>query len=109
MEPVPHYAKLLREARLGDQVIEAVVSDRFGHTTLMVFPDIGQSAGEPGIVAGHVESGMPAPEAELEVPTVRLASIAGELGDCEVHWLKIDVEGLEKEVLKGWDPATLRP
>ena len=52
---------------------------------------------------------MPAPEAELEVPTVRLASIAGELGDCEVHWLKIDVEGLEKEVLKGWDPATLRP
>ena len=36
MEPVPHYAKLLREARPGDQVIEAVVSDRFGHTTFAV-------------------------------------------------------------------------
>jgi len=75
----------------------------------MVFPDIGQSTAEPGIIVGHVDSGMPAPEAELEVPTVTLASIARELGDCEVHWLKIDVEGLEKEVLQGWDPATLRP
>ena len=75
----------------------------------MVFPDTGQSTAEPGIVAGHVESGMPAPEAELEVPTVTLASIAREIGDCEVHWLKIDVEGREKEVLQDWDPATLRP
>ena len=36
VEPVPHYANLLREARPGDQVIEAVVSDRFGHTTFAV-------------------------------------------------------------------------
>ncbi len=26
-----------------------------------------------------------------------------------VHWLKIDVEGLEEEVLRGWDSTTLRP
>jgi len=63
----------------------------------------------PDIAAGHVDAGMPAPEVELEVPRVTLASIAEELGECEVHWLKIDVEGLEKEVLQGWDPATLRP
>ena len=36
VEPVPHYANLLREARPGEQVIEAVVSDRFGHTTFAV-------------------------------------------------------------------------
>ena len=109
VEPVPHYANLLREARPRDQVIEAAVSNRIGHTTLMVFPDTGLSTTVPGIAAGHVDAGMSAPEAELEVPTVTLASLAEELGEREVHWLKIDVEGVEKEVLEGWDPASLRP
>ena len=109
VEPVPHYANLLREARPGDRVIEAAVSSRVGHTTIMVFPDTGLSTTVPDIAAGHVDAGMSAPEAGLPVPTVTLASIAEELGECEVHWLKIDVEGLEKEVLQGWDPASLRP
>ena len=109
VEPVPYYAKLLREARPGDRVIEAAASHCIGHTTLTVFPDTGLSTAVPDIAAGHVESGVPALEAELEVPTVTLAGIADELGDCEVHWLKIDVEGLEKEVLEGWDPSTLGP
>ena len=43
------------------------------------------------------------------MPTVTLTSIAEALGEREVHWLKIDVEGLEKEVLQGWNPASLRP
>ena len=109
VEPVPHYANLLREARPGDRVIEAAVSNRLGHTTLIVFPDTGLSTTVPDIAAGHVDAGMSASEAELEVPTVTLASIAEELGESEVHWLKIDVEGLEKEVLQGWNPASLRP
>ena len=109
VEPVPHYANLLREARPGDRVIEAAVSNRVGHTTLIVFPDTGLSTTVPDIAAGHVDAGVPAPEAGLEVPTVTLASIAEELGEREVHWLKIDVEGLEKEVLQGWNPASLRP
>ena len=109
VEPVPHYANLLREARPGDRVIEAAVSNRVGHTTLIVFADTGLSTTVPDIAAGHVDAGVPAPEAGLKVPTVTLASIAEELGEREVHWLKIDVEGLEKEVLQGWDPASLRP
>ena len=109
VEPVPHYANLLRKERPGDRVIEAAVSNRLGHTTLIVFPDTGLSTTVPDIAAGHVDAGMSASEAELEVPTVTLASIAEELGECEVHWLKIDVEGLEKEVLQGWNPASLRP
>ena len=91
VEPVPHYANLLREARPGDRVIEAAVSNRVGHTTLIVFPDTGLSTTVPDIAAGHVDAGVPAPEAGLEVPTVTLASIAEELGEREVHWLKIDV------------------
>ena len=109
VEPVPHFADLLRKERPGDRVIEAAVSNCVGLTKLLVFSDTGLSTTVPGIAAGHVDLGVPAPELELEVPTVTLASIAEELDDSDVHWLKIDVEGLEKEVLQGWDPATLRP
>ena len=107
VEPVPHYADLLRKGRPGDRVIEAAVSNCVGYTKLIVFPNTGLSTTVPQIAAGHVDLGVPV--LELDVPTVTLASIAEELGDAEVHWLKIDVEGLEKEVLQGWDPATLRP
>ncbi len=34
-----------------------------------------------------------------------LASLNGQ----DVHWLKIDVEGLEEQVLRGWDSTVLRP
>ena len=85
VEPVPHYANLLREARPGDQVIEAAVSDRVGHTTLTVFPDTGLSTAVPDIAAAHIESGLPTLETELEVPTITLSGIAEELGDREVH------------------------
>lgn len=107
VEPVPHYANLLRKERPGDRVIEAAVSNCVGHTKLIVFPDTGLSTTVPQIAAAHVDLGATA--LELDVPTVTLASIAEELCDSEVHWLKIDVEGLEKEVLQGWDPDTLRP
>ena len=27
----------------------------------------------------------------------------------DVHWMKIDVEGMEADVLRGWDATLLRP
>ena len=39
-------------------------------------------------------------EAELEVPTVTLASIAGELGEGEVHGSRSTSKGLKKKSLK---------
>ncbi len=38
-----------------------------------------------------------------------LKSALRSLSGKEVHWLKIDVEGFEEKVLKGWDSQTLRP
>ena len=40
VEPVPYYADLLREARPGDQVIEAAISDRVGQTEKPLLPDV---------------------------------------------------------------------
>ena len=57
VEPVPHYANLLRNERPGDRVIEAAVSNYLGYTKLIVFPDTGLSTTVPQIAAGHVDLG----------------------------------------------------
>jgi hypothetical protein len=38
-----------------------------------------------------------------------LARACGALAGRDVHWMKIDVEGMEAAVLRGWDPRALRP
>ena len=43
------------------------------------------------------------------VPVKRLATLSSAFVDKTVHWMKIDVEGMEERVLEGWDPRTLRP
>ena len=54
VEPVPHYANSLREARPGDRVIEAAVSNRVGRTALSGFADTGLSTTVPSTPARHV-------------------------------------------------------
>ncbi len=43
------------------------------------------------------------------VPTIRLSQILDECGDRPVHWLKIDVEGGEADVIASWQPSAVRP
>ncbi|KAK0330312.1 hypothetical protein LTR94_033320, partial [Friedmanniomyces endolithicus] len=47
--------------------------------------------------------------AELTVPVRTLASICEEHVRGEIHFLKVDVEGFEGEVLRGMDFARWRP
>ncbi len=109
VEPVAGYAAMLREARMGDVVIEAAVSNEAGEVTLAVFPETGLSTVEEGVATAHVSEGGGATMHEVVVPAITLAMLADEIGEREVHWLKIDVEGHEKAVLEGWDPSRLRP
>ncbi|HTU51218.1 MAG TPA: FkbM family methyltransferase [Acidobacteriaceae bacterium] len=46
---------------------------------------------------------------EYDVPTRTLTDICTEYRVTEVHFLKIDVEGAEREVLEGLDLRTIRP
>jgi len=43
------------------------------------------------------------------VPTITLADILALAGHREIHWLKIDVEGMEELVLQGMDQVKNRP
>ncbi len=108
VEPVPYYADLLRQDRPDEVVLQLALSDHAGMLELNVIADTGLSTGVKAYADSHqAEHGF----AHQIIPTpmlpmkTALASLEGR----PVHWLKIDVEGLEEEVLRGWDSTTLRP
>lgn len=106
VEPTPAYAALLREARPDEQVIQAAVSDADGPMPLFEFPSTGLSTGVPDVAQGHVALGFE--QRPIIVPTVRLDHLL-ELANGDLHWLKIDVEGMESQVLRSWGGHPLRP
>jgi FkbM family methyltransferase len=107
VEPVPAYAKALREARTDETVIEAVVSLSGGMTTLHMIPKTGLSTIDPEVAARHRHAGWN-PEL-IEVPGVPLWRILDAVGKRDIHWLKIDVEGAEQSVIESWRPSQARP
>jgi FkbM family methyltransferase len=107
VEATPAYAKLLREDRPDEIVIEAAVSDQHGSIKFYEIPETGISTGDAHIAAMHREKGFPV--REINVPTLTLADILSIAGEREIHWLKIDVEGMEKHVIKGWGHHPNRP
>jgi len=105
IEPTPFYAAKLREARPDETVIEAAVSQSPGPLELHEFPDTGLSTGKSEIAQSHVQAGYEA--RTILVPTVRLDDLLDRTG--EVQWMKIDVEGMEADVLASWGNNPARP
>lgn len=97
----PAYAAELREARPDDTVLEALVSSRRGVSVFHAIEGTGLSTVDPDIARAHLEDGRFA-ERVVPVPAVTLDDVFDLVPDREVHWLKIDVEGAEAEVLEGW-------
>ena len=104
VEPTPTYATLLRSARPDETVIEAAVTDAPGPITLYELG--GLSSGCKDVAEYHRRNGYE-PRSIL-VPTVRLDHLL-DLSDGDVHWMKIDVEGMEADVLRSWGDSPKRP
>lgn len=107
IEPVPLYAKRLREKRPDEEVLEIAISDQEGSSTFYVIGDTGLSTLDKKSAQQADSRGYR--NKKITVPTLPLHTAIKDYISGEVHWLKIDVEGFEKEVLKGWDPKILRP
>ena len=106
VEPTPFYAERLRNARPDEKVIQAVVADKTAPLTLYEIPDTGLSTGKVEISKHHEGAGSVV--RPIEVPTVQLEDLLS-LPKGEIHWLKIDVEGMEAEVLRSWGDSSVRP
>jgi FkbM family methyltransferase len=94
------FCSLLRRDRPDEQVIQAAVGAEAGLLTFFEFPGTGLSTAVQKIADQHREAGWPM--TTTQVPSVTLDLLFEGLGDREVHWLKIDVEGYERKVIEGW-------
>ena len=108
IEPVPQFAELLRKDRPDETVLQVALGDADGTLDLNVIPDTGLSTFVDAYAQRYnVEEGYK--HERIQVPVLTLKSALSSLAGKEVHWLKIDVEGFEEKVLKGWDSKTFRP
>lgn len=100
VEPVSFYADELESGRPGDQVLRVAVGDHRGTIAFHELPSTGLSTVDAGIASRHRIDGFDV--VAREMPLVTLDDIFDRAGFKEVHWLKIDVEGFEESVIRGW-------
>lgn len=100
IEPVPFYANLLREHRPDEVVIQAAIGARQGILTFFEVPETGLSTADREIAHRHKEKSFEV--RELMVQGLTLAEALSPFLGKEIHWLKIDVEGYERQVIDGW-------
>jgi hypothetical protein len=76
--------------------------------TFHVIGETGLSTGDAGLAGQHRESGFETTEEE-EIEVMTLAEICRRHAAPIIHFLKIDVEGMEAAVLRGADFIHFRP
>jgi FkbM family methyltransferase len=103
----PDYCEMLRRERPGDLVLQAVIGESTGLVDFFVFPVTGISTAVGALASQYREAGWQGER--TQVPALTLDSILETAGVDEVHWLKIDVEGFERQVLDGWQRRTIQP
>src|SRR5690606_18837214 len=107
VEPTPQYAAQLRERRPDEVVLQALVAEEAGLSRFFEIAGTGLSTLDEQVARRHAASGFTVRESL--VPAMTLDTLFPQVGDRDIHWLKIDVEGAELAVLRGWQTAPNRP
>ena len=107
IEPVEEYYERLVAERPRDLNLRVLAGAKPGMRTLHVVPGTGLSTVDPDFAARQSQKGR---MVSLEMlPVVPLSVILQAHGDKPIHFLKVDVEGAERDVLEGIDLMTIRP
>ncbi|CAM4211483.1 FkbM family methyltransferase [Bordetella muralis] len=109
VEPNPKFHAALVSARPRDINLRVAIGEHSGEAVMNIIDGTGLSSVDDGIVQGHIEAGWN-PDRQT-VKMERLVDIlethvpAGQ----DIHFLKVDVEGLEEQALRGNDWRKFRP
>ena len=106
-EPTPHYAQKLRQARPHETVIQAAVGATSGTIRFFEIPDTGLSTGDKEIAERHRAKGFQV--RETVVLCLTLTEALDPYSGREIHWMKIGVNGFERQVIEGWEKGKIRP
>ncbi|MCZ8377232.1 MAG: FkbM family methyltransferase [Beijerinckiaceae bacterium] len=101
------YADRLRGARPDEVVVEAAVGPDGQETTLFEFAGTGMTTARQDYADTHGKSGFEF--VPVKMVTRTLASIFDDFPHSDIHWLKVDVEGMERAVIESWGDHSARP
>ena len=108
VEPMAFYFKKLQDVRKRDINLQILVGSKVGQETFYEFPDSGLSTASQEVALKHQNEGRAFILRTIEVQT--LEEVCAEyVHERDIHFLKIDVEGFEKEVLIGANFYKYRP
>ncbi len=108
IEPLSQWYEQLEEKRPRDINLQLAAGAERGEMAFYELADTGLSTSEKAIAERHeIELGYT--KHERTVPVETLNSICDRLHLAPIHFLKIDVEGAEKDVLAGIDFSLVRP
>ena len=101
-----HFAKLASE-RTRDHNVNALIGTGPAEAAFYEFDSLDLSTMSPEIAQRHIDAGI---EYRVRtVPVIRLADVCAFRGAEPIHFIKIDVEGAERDVLLSMDFKTYRP
>jgi FkbM family methyltransferase len=108
VEPMPSYRQPFVEQRPRDINLTCAAGAAQGEITLFDVPSMnGWASTDAAVAKEHRADGYDV--TEVTVPLRTLADICEEYASGDIHFLTIDVEGFEGEVLKGMDFKRWRP
>ena len=108
IEPLPALHQLFVDQRARDTNLAMAAGASDGSLTLFDVPSVnGWASPDRTVAEAHRAKGFEV--AELTVPVRTLAGVCANYVKGDIHFLKIDVEGFEGEVLRGMDFERWRP
>jgi FkbM family methyltransferase len=107
IEPVDEFYDRLTQDRQRDINLKIALGRDLGLRPFHTFSGTGLSTLDSEILARHQAAGFKAQEAI--VPVLTLTKVLEDSTASTIHFLKIDVEGAEREVLEGIDLDRIRP
>ncbi len=110
VEPDPAFAQMQRDKRPRDLVVEAAISAKdHDKLTFHVVDGTGLSTLDADIAQTHSRAGYATHD--VEVVTRSIDSLLEEAGwnGADIHFMSVDTEGSEKDVLEGVDFRVWRP